>query len=259
MTSPDTGQPGSLAEENRRLRQQIADMKNQVSGQESRNKPIEGMMKLLKSKNEQIEKTVQELRSKNLELQQSYEQTVRYYKNTVTALSSAMEAKSPYFQFHSSNVESICRKTAGALSLGRKEIDELSTAALVHDFGNISIRSEVLLKEGPLTPEEYEHVKTHALAASLILEPIGSFSSIIQSVKHHHENFDGSGYPEGISGDAIPLHARIIYLAESFDALTSARPYREPLPQDLAAEEIRANSGTRYDPAIVDALLSTLS
>jgi len=249
-----------LKEENVELRREIARLKQEVGEDAStathrRVQPLEGMMKLLKTKNRQIQETVKKLEEMNLRLKQSYEQTVKYYKNTITALASAMEAKDPYFNFHSSNVESVCRKIAEGIGLGHKEREQLSTAALIHDFGNIGIRAEVLHKQGPLTKEEYEHVKTHPLVASIILEPIGDFDVIIDAVKHHHENFDGTGYPDGLSGEDIPLLARILYIAESYDAVTSPRPYREPLPPDKGREEIAAYSGSRYDPRLVEAFL----
>jgi HD-GYP domain-containing protein (c-di-GMP phosphodiesterase class II) len=258
MSDPQFASSGDLAEENRMLREQLEELKKQSGEQKAGGRsgqPIQGMMKLLKTKNDQIEETVRQLQEANVQLQNSYEQTVKYYKNTITALSSAMEAKDPFFQFHSSNVDRACRKMAAALELGKKEIESLSTAALIHDFGNIGVRSSVLHKEGPLDAEELHHVQTHPMVASIILEPIGDLGPVIEAVKYHHEAFDGSGYPEGRSGDGIPLFSKILFIAECWDAITTPRPYRDPMPKDLAKEDMRSYSGTLYDPAVLDMFL----
>jgi HD-GYP domain-containing protein (c-di-GMP phosphodiesterase class II) len=236
------------------LRQEIADLKERVAS-DKHPQPIAGMMKLLKAKNQQIEESIQQLQESNRQLLASYEQTLKYYKNTITAMASAMEARDPFFQFHSSQVEALSRKIAKALNLDKQATEQLSTTAYLHDFGNIGIRWEVIHKPGPLTPEETQHVRTHPMVASLILEPIGDLGPVIAGIKHHHEHYDGTGYPEGLSGDAIPLFARIIIVAESYDAISSPRPYRTPLRRDQAVAEIAAHIGTRYDPGIIKAFL----
>jgi len=247
-----------LQAENEELKEQLKELRiteGDADPDQRKQKPIQGMMKLLKNKNRQIQETVEQLEDTNLQLQKSYEQTVNYYKSTITALASAMEAKDPYFNFHSSNVESLCRRIADTIKMEKQDVALLSAAALIHDFGNIGIRSEVLHKQGPLEPDEYEHVKTHPLIASIILEPIGDLDVVITAIKHHHENVDGSGYPDRLTGADIPQFSKIIYIAESFDAITSVRPYREPLEKDMAREEIAAHAGTRYDEKLVEAFL----
>lgn len=258
MNGPDSETLRRLETENMNLKNELRELREHVQGKETEHKkqqPIQGMMKLLKNKNQQIQETVKQLEEANIQLKKGYEQTVKYYKSTIMAMASAMEAKDPYFNFHSSNVESVCRKTAEALKMEKRDIEQLSAAALIHDFGNIGIRWSVIHKQGPLDEEEYEHIKTHPLVASIILEPIGDLDMVITAVKHHHENVDGTGYPDGLPKKEIPLFSKIIYVAESYDAMTSPRPYREQISKDAAIEEIARHAGTRYDEKIVEAFL----
>ena len=252
----DTHKYSQLMDENILLREQLRTLKKDMredltpTGKE---KPIQGMITLLQNKNKQIEESMQQLQETNNKLHESYKQTITYYRNTILALASALEAKEPFFQFHSSNVEHIARQIGQQLSLSKKEITTLSTAALIHDFGNIGVNSAVLLKKEPLTPQEREHINTHTLVASIILEPIGDFAEIIPAIKHHHERFDGKGYPSGLSGTDIPLFSRILFVAESYIGMTSSRPYREAFSQEEVSQYIYDNSGIAYDPDIVTA------
>lgn len=130
--------------------------------------------------------------------------------------------------------------------------------AAVHDIGKIGVRDEILLKNGGLTPEEFKEVMKHSVCGTEILNHIRMFSDIIPGIKHHHEGYDGSGYPDGLNEEEIPLIARIIAIADSFDAMTTDRPYRKRLSVNAAVEELKRNSGTQFDPYVVNAFLEAI-
>ena len=131
----------------------------------------------------------------------------------------------------------------------------LETAALLHDVGKLGIPDRLLHKPGPLTPAEYAEVKRHAVIGSNILAAVPSAGLLAQIVRHHHENWDGSGYPDGLRGHAIPLASRVLAIADCYDALTSDRPYRRALSHNSAVAMIYEQRGTMYDPAVTDAFL----
>jgi HD-GYP domain-containing protein (c-di-GMP phosphodiesterase class II) len=128
-------------------------------------------------------------------------------------------------------------------------------AGRLHDLGKIGTRDAVVNKEGPLTPEEFEHVKQHVIIGAQILAPLVHLGDIVSMVKAHHERWDGTGYPDGLRGDDIPLGARIIAAAEVYDALTTSRPYQEKMSPELAVERIADLSGTVLDTSVYDALV----
>ena len=132
-------------------------------------------------------------------------------------------------------------------------IEAISMAALLHDIGKLAIPDRVLYKPGPLTREEYAQVKHHAVMGAEILDAIEFAGPLSLIVRHHHENWDGSGYPDGLCGDAIPLGARLLAIVDCYDALTSERPYRRGLPHDRALAMITERRGTLYDPVLTDA------
>ena len=173
---------------------------------------------------------------------------------TLEALVNALEAKDPYLRGHSARVAECAAAIAAAMGLGDEEIDQVRTAGRLHDIGKIGIREDVINKLGPLTDEEFEHVKQHVLIGSQILSPLVHLRELIGFVRSHHERWDGSGYPEGLRGEAIPWGARIIGAVEIFDALTTSRPYQEKMPVDTAVERMRDLSGTVLDPAVFAAI-----
>jgi HD-GYP domain-containing protein (c-di-GMP phosphodiesterase class II) len=132
-------------------------------------------------------------------------------------------------------------------------------AGRLHDLGKIGTREAVLNKQGALTPEEFEHVKQHVIIGSQILAPLTHLGDIIPAVRHHHERFDGTGYPDGLRGEAIPLPARIIGAAEIYDALTTSRAYQEKMTGEQAIARIADLSGSVLDPAVFDALSSVVA
>ena len=143
---------------------------------------------------------------------------------------------------------------AAEMGFGDEEIERVRTAGRLHDIGKIGIREEILNKQGPLTDEEYAHVQQHVVVGSQILAPLVHLKNVIQFVRSHHERWDGQGYPDRLSGDAIPFGARIIGAVEIYDALTTSRPYQEKMPPAMAVERMRDLVGTVLDPAVHNAL-----
>jgi response regulator RpfG family c-di-GMP phosphodiesterase len=173
---------------------------------------------------------------------------------TLTALINALEAKSDYFGGHSARVASLSATIAGHLDLDDETVEQVRTAGMLHDIGMIGVRDEVLNKAGQLTEQEFAHVKGHIAVGSQILEPFRHLAPVVALVRHHHERWDGSGYPSGLAGDEIPLGARIIAAADVFDAITSSRPHQKEMSQDEAAEYLGTLAGKALDPTVVETL-----
>jgi putative two-component system response regulator len=173
---------------------------------------------------------------------------------TLEALINALEAKDPYLRGHSARVADLSAMVAAEAGCGDEEVEAVRTGGRLHDIGKIGVREELLNKQGPLTEEEYEHVKQHVIVGSQILSPLVHLGSVIGFVRNHHERWDGAGYPDRLAGDAIPLGARIIGAVEIFDALTTSRPYQEKMPAEVAVERMRDLIGTVIDPKVHRAL-----
>ncbi|NOZ05832.1 MAG: response regulator [Chloroflexi bacterium] len=186
---------------------------------------------------------------------QLFQQVRDLYLRTIQSIAMAIQAKDPYTHGHSDKVADYTLSLSQTLGLGPEEIENLYTAALLHDIGKIGVREEVLHKPGPLTPEEYEHVKTHPLVAEQILRPISELGDIVDCIKHEHENWDGSGYPSGLRGEEIPRGARIIAVVDAFHAMTSDRPYRKAMSVEQALDILRNGAGRQWDPRVVAAWL----
>ncbi|MCD4700373.1 MAG: response regulator [Candidatus Aegiribacteria sp.] len=187
-----------------------------------------------------------------------FETSERNYIQAISALASAVDAKDPYTHDHSRNVAAYVSSIAARMRLPSREISLLNNAALLHDIGKIGIPEAILNKEGSLTREEYSVIMTHPEVGYNILRPVTAFASFIDAVRYHHERYDGNGYPAGLSGEDIPFHARMLAVADCFDAMTSDRIYRDSLGIDFAISEIEKNSGTQFDPRISNAILSVL-
>jgi len=173
---------------------------------------------------------------------------------TLEALVNALEAKDPYLRGHSARVADLSASVAAHMGRPDEEIEVVRTAGRLHDIGKIGIREDVLAKQGPLTTEEYEQVKQHVVIGSQILAPLSHLGGIIAFVRSHHERWDGQGYPDQLRGETIPLGARVLGAAEIFDALTTARPYQEKMPADVAVERMRDLAGSVLDPDVYRAL-----
>lgn len=172
------------------------------------------------------------------------------------SLTESIDAKDPYTHGHSQRVAAISRRLAEELGFSADHVRHVYLAGLLHDIGKIGVRESILCKDGRLTDEEYGHIKEHPSIAAKILRRIRHLDPIVTGVLSHHERLDGKGYPQGLSGEAVPLEGRIIGLADSWDAMTSHRTYRRAKPIEEAAEELRRCAGTQFDPKLVEIFLS---
>ncbi len=185
-----------------------------------------------------------------------YEDLRETYMRTIKALAHAIDARDHYTYSHSDNVTRYSETIARAMNVDLRYIEDLRDACQLHDLGKIGVHDSILSKPGALTQEEFDEIKKHAEKGAQILEPLKFLGNVIDIVKHHHERWDGKGYPDELKGEFIPLGARIMAVADSFDAMTSARPYRKvSLSRQEAIEEIKKNSGTQFDPKVVEAFL----
>lgn len=177
------------------------------------------------------------------------------YVQTIDALIAAIEAKDQYTRGHSQRVSSLAVQIAKKMGLSKQQAEELRIAGILHDIGKIGISDSILQKKGPLTKEEYEEIKKHPAISNRILYPIGLSDRILKAIAFHHERFDGRGYPFGLTNESLGLEPQIIAVADAFDAMTSSRPYREPLSLDTAVKELENNKGTQFHPEIVDIMI----
>lgn len=177
---------------------------------------------------------------------------------TFEKLLDSLAARDPSTAVHSEHVADLSERIARALGLPEDEVDKIKSAARIHDIGKIGIPDSILLKPGPLTEGEWEIMKRHPLIGADILKGLEVYDRAIDIVRHEHERWDGSGYPDGLRGTAIPLGARIVAVADVYDALISDRPYRKAFPREKALEMIREMRGTKLDPEVVDALFRVL-
>lgn len=186
---------------------------------------------------------------------QLFQQVRELYLGAIQAVALTVQAKDAYTHGHSDRVAEYTVSLAHALGLPSEEEEDLRVAALLHDIGKIGVREEVLNKPGPLTPEEFAHVKQHTLIAERILRPITELGDIVDIIKHEHEYWDGNGYPSGIRGGEIPLGSRIIAVVDAFHAMTSDRPYRRAMSVAKALDILRQGAGKQWDARIVNAWL----
>jgi len=180
------------------------------------------------------------------------------FMGTITALAAAVDAKDPYTAGHSNEVTTLAVALAQDLGLDAEEVQKIRIAATLHDIGKIGIDGTILLKPGRLTEEERQTINRHPAIGADILAPLDFLREMVPLVLFHHERYGGGGYPSGICGEAIPFGARIISVADAFNAMVSDRPYREGLSLEAAMREIRDNSGTQFDPVVAEAFLKLL-
>jgi len=174
----------------------------------------------------------------------------------IRALTAAIDAKDPYTSGHSERVARIAFRLAEEMGIQPSKRSDLYLAGLLHDIGKIGINDDVLKKCGPLTPEEYRHIQAHVEIGVTILKDLKKLHHILPGVRHHHESLDGTGYPDHLSGEDIPLEARILAVADAFDAMSSNRPYRKRLSFLRIHEIFREGRGVQWDPQVVDALFA---
>ncbi len=205
----------------------------------------------LQVRNQQLTAALGNLEQARNDLEHSYIQTVE-------SLAIALEAKDRYTSGHSQRVSRFARLIARSLGLGKEEVDIVAQVALLHDIGKIGMLDKILNKPANLTPEERESIKSHPVVGAQILAPVATFTKHVAGIKHHHEMYDGTGYPDRLKGTDIPLSARIVCLADAFDAMTSSRPYRVGLPLEFAMQEMKKMAGRQFCPKCVDAFIRVL-
>lgn len=176
--------------------------------------------------------------------------------DTISSFVNALEAKDLYLKGHSARVSLYAGEIAGTMSLSPLQVFVTRRAGILHDLGKLVILDSILHKPGRLTKEEYALITRHPLVAYKILKPLRFLAQEADAIKYHHERYDGKGYPDGLKGEEIPLPARIVMVADSFDAMTSTRPYRSALPHDVALAEVLRGKGVQFDPRVIEAFSS---
>lgn len=194
----------------------------------------------------------------NTELESANKKLEKAFLDIVETLRATVEAKDSYTRGHSDRVSAYSMLIGKYLNSSEEELEKLRIGGLFHDVGKIGIPDTVLLKNGKLTDEEYDEIKKHPLIGFNIIGNSEMFKDIIPFVKNHHERYDGKGYPESLAGENIPYMARIAAIADSFDAMSSRRVYRDSLPKEVVREEIAKNSGTQFDPELVKVFLDII-
>jgi polar amino acid transport system substrate-binding protein len=195
------------------------------------------------------------IKEKTLSLRLRNQEKQQLLISTIRSLVSALEAKDKYTEGHSRRVAENASMMAQMLSFSSFDIEELHLAGLFHDIGKIGITESVLNKKGQLTSEEYDLIKTHPLISQKIVEQVPQFKRISKIIRHHHEFFDGNGYPDALQGQQIPVGARIMTICDAYDAMTSDRSYRPALSESRALSIIERNAGTQFDPELVKIFL----
>jgi HD-GYP domain-containing protein (c-di-GMP phosphodiesterase class II) len=175
------------------------------------------------------------------------------FMSVIVSLTMALEAKDPDTEGHSVRVAAYSEAIGKELGLPAQTLDMIHRACLVHDIGKIAVDESILSKRERLNTRERAKMDMHPLIGESILSPIAMLRPLLPGVRSHHEHYDGTGYPDGLAGDAIPIEARIMAVADAFDAMTSTRPYRNALPEEEALVELRRNAGTHFDPKVVAA------
>lgn len=181
------------------------------------------------------------------------------YISTIEALNKAVEAKDPYTSGHANRVEELAVNLAKNYHLSFDSIENIRTAAILHDIGKIGINDNILNKAGKLTKEEYETIMKHPSIGADIIGKVHFLDDVTKIVRHHHEKYDGTGYPDGLKGDEIPIEASILMIADTYDAMTTDRPYRKALTKEMAIEELKKYSGTQFDPRLVDVFIDMIN
>lgn len=192
----------------------------------------------------------------NIEL---YNNLQDFYFEMIQTLARVIDAKDSYTYDHADRARHYAKLIAERMNLPQAIVRHVEYAALMHDIGKIGIEEQILKKPGRLTPEETEIIKKHPTIGNKIISPITFLAPVAPMVLYHQEWYDGNGYPEGLSGEEIPLGSRIVAVIDAYDAMTSDRPYRKALPQDYAVAELKKGAGTQFDPQVVDVFVKILT
>ncbi|MFB3886446.1 MAG: HD domain-containing phosphohydrolase [Thermodesulfobacteriota bacterium] len=199
-----------------------------------------------------LEELVEERTAK---IQLAYRTLKKAHLDSVRVLAEAIDAKDPYTRGHSDRVTRMSLQVASHFGFAEGRLESLEYGALLHDIGKIGIRDEVLQKPSALNAEEYQYIQEHPLIGVKIVEGLEFFKDKIPVIRHHHEHFDGSGYPDGLVGETIPLEARIVAVPDAFDAMTSARPHRGMMPLQDVLMELEKCKGTQFDPKVLEVFI----
>lgn len=198
------------------------------------------------------------LRARSQELLDSYRRLQERSLEAIASLNATVDARDPYTAGHSARVQRVALAIAEEVGIPRERLEAVRYGSLFHDIGKIAVPDAILAKPSGLTPNEYEVIKRHPADGADIVSKLGSLRDAVPLIRHHHERWDGHGYPDRLCGEAIPLEACIVGLADAWDAMTSNRPYRPALSIEEAIAEMRVASGTQFAPAIVDAFFAAL-
>jgi len=219
------------------------------------------LLMLRLSQKQYIDRTtaiVNELREKNALLENSAQEITNLNEGLLTALAEVIDLRNPFVLGHSQHVRRYSILIAKKLGLLPKRIELIHKAGLLHDIGKLGIPDSILLKPAPLSNQEYNTIKMHTTLGAEILEKSHSLRDLVPVIRHHHERFDGTGYPDGLHGSQIPLEARIISVADAVEAMASDRPYRKALSFQEILEELKDHAGNQFDPLVVEAVLEVL-
>jgi putative nucleotidyltransferase with HDIG domain len=175
--------------------------------------------------------------------------------NSIRALAAAIDAKDPYTRGHSERVARYSSQVAKEMGLSAEDVRRVRLSALLHDVGKIGIDDRILRKPTALTEEEFEIMKSHPVKGAAIMEAIPQLHDVIPGMKYHHERWEGGGYPDGLAGEEIPLQGRIVSVADTFDAMTTTRPYQRAMDIRFVFQRLRDLAGNRFDPSVVEALI----
>jgi putative nucleotidyltransferase with HDIG domain len=187
-------------------------------------------------------------------VQKAARENQELFLSSIRALAAAIDAKDPYTRGHSERVARYSSAIAKEMGLPADEARKVRLSALLHDVGKIGIDDRIILKPTALTDEEFELMKAHPVKGAAIMETIPQLADIIPGMKYHHEKWEGGGYPDGLKGEQIPMQARIVAVADAFDAMTTTRPYQKAMEVSYVLERLREMSQKRFDGAVVDAL-----
>ena len=187
-----------------------------------------------------------------------YESIKKDQISIIRALASTVDAKDHYTLGHSQKVSEYSVIIAEEMGLSERDTETIKYAALLHDIGKIALPDDIIKKPSRLTEQEFEIVRKHPNIGAKIIKEIEALAPMVPIVLHHHEHYDGKGYPDGMKGDDIPIGARIVHVTDAYDTMVSARAYRDMLPPELAISELRKNAGTQFDPKVVDIFISSL-
>lgn len=200
-----------------------------------------------------LERLIEERTAK---LKNAYQNLKKSYKDSVRVLIEAIDAKDPYTRGHSDRVKRMSLKIAQKMGFSEERLEIIEYGSLLHDIGKIGIKDEILQKQSSLSPEEYQIIQEHPLIGVKIVEGVEYFKDMIPMIRNHHEHYDGSGYPDGLAGEEIPIEARIITVPDAFDAMTSIRPHRKIMPLEDVLTELDRWKGIQFDPTVVEIFIN---